>query len=439
MPASRGGICMNFEMLHPADQIVMLMNRIYYNDMTITSGGNLSIRDEDGTVWITPSGIDKGKLRREDIMQIRSDGTIVGIHRPSVEYPFHLAIYKKRPDIHAVLHAHPPALVMFSMLRRMPDTTMLPDGLIFAGKTAIAPYALPGSSALGIHISREFEKGANTLILENHGVVVGSETLFSAFMKFEMLEFFARIQINAKTIGGTIRPLSAENLELFRHKTLKDMAEFTKTSYSSEELAVRRDMCELIKRAYEKQLFTSDQGTFSCRLSDGTFVITPYMKDRMYLEPEDLVLIRRGKHEAGKIPSRSYKLHAAIYKNNPELQSVIIAHPPHIMAFAVTEKELDPSFLPEAYMTLRNVHKYPFGKTFMEPEVLGSEISEKNPVAIIENDCIVAAGNSLLNTFDKLEMLEYTAKSFVQAASLGGEIIGVTPIELQEVEAAFDF
>ena len=430
---------MNFEMLHPADQIVMLMNRIYYNDMTITSGGNLSIRDEDGTVWITPSGIDKGNLRREDIMQIRPDGSIVGIHRPSVEYPFHLAIYKKRPDIKAVLHAHPPALVMFSMLRRMPDTSMLPDGRLFTGKTAIVPYALPGSSALGHYISHEFEKGANTVILENHGVVVGSETMFSAFMKFEMLEFCARIQINAKTIGGTIRPLSAENLELFQHKTVKDMAEFTKTSYSSEELAIRRDMCALIKRAYGKQLFTSDQGTFSCRLSDGTFVITPCMKDRMYLEPEDLVLIRRGKHEAGKTPSRSYKFHAALYKNNPDIQSVIIAHPPHIMAFAVTEKEIDASFLPEAYMVLRNVHKYPFGATFIEPEKLAAEISEKNPVAIIENDCIVAAGSSLLNTFDKLEMLEYTAKSFVQAASLGGEIISITPIELHEVESTFDY
>lgn len=430
---------MNFEMLHPADQIVMLMNRIYYNDMTITSGGNLSIRDEDGTVWITPSGIDKGNLRREDIMQIRPDGSIVGIHRPSVEYPFHLAIYKKRPDIKAVLHAHPPALVMFSMLRRMPDTSMLPDGRLFTGKTAIVPYALPGSSALGHYISHEFEKGANTVILENHGVVVGSETIFSAFMKFEMLEFCARIQINAKTIGGTIRPLSAENLELFQHKTVKDMAEFTKTSYSSEELAIRRDMCALIKRAYGKQLFTSDQGTFSCRLSDGTFVITPCMKDRMYLEPEDLVLIRRGKHEAGKTPSRSYKFHAALYKNNPDIQSVIIAHPPHIMAFAVTEKEIDASFLPEAYMVLRNVHKYPFGATFIEPEKLAAEISENNPVAIIENDCIVAAGSSLLNTFDKLEMLEYTAKSFVQAASLGGEIISITPIELHEVESTFDY
>ncbi len=428
---------MNFEMLHPADQIVMLMNRIYYNDMTTTSGGNLSIRDEDGTIWLTPSGIDKGKLRREDIIQIRPDGSIVGLHRPSVEYPFHLAIYKKRPDIHAVLHAHPPALVTFSMLRRMPETGMMPDTRFLSGRMSIAPYAMPGSSALGHNIAREFEKGANTVILENHGVVIGSETLFSAFMSFEMLESCAKIQVNAKSIGGTIHTLSAEELDLFKHKTLKDMAEFTKTSYSSEELAIRRDMCDLIRRAYGKKLFTSDQGTFSCRLSDGTFVITPYMKDRMYLEPEDLVLMRRGKHEAGKIPSRSYKLHAAIYKNNPNIQSVIVAHPTNIMAFAVTEKEIDPSFLPEAYMVLRNVHKYAFGSTFIEPENLAKQITEENPVAIIENDCIIAAGASLLNTFDKLEMLEYTAKSFVQAAKLGGDIIGITPLELHEVEKTF--
>ena len=226
-------------------------------------------------------------------------------------------------------------------------------------------------------------------------------------------------------------------MELFKLKTTKETAEFVKSSFSSEELAIRRDMCNLIHRAYGKQLFTSDQGTFSCRLSDGTFVITPYMKDRMYLEPEDLVLIRRGKHEAGKKPSRSYKLHAEIYKNNPDIKSVIIAHPPNIMAFAVTEKELDPSFLPEVYLTLRNIRKYPFGSTFIEPEKLASEISEKNPVAIIENDCIVAVGTSLLKTYDKLEMLEYTAKSFVQAACLGGEIVGISPIELHEVEAFF--
>jgi len=100
-----------FEMLHPADQIVTLMNRIYDHNMTTALGVNLSVRDAQGTVWISPGGVDKGNLRREDIMQIKPDGTISGIYRPSAEYPFHLAIYKKRPDIKAVLHAHPPTVI----------------------------------------------------------------------------------------------------------------------------------------------------------------------------------------------------------------------------------------------------------------------------------------------------------------------------------------
>ena len=108
---------MNFEMLHPADQIVMIMNRIYHNGMTTMSGGNLSIMDDDGVMWISPSGIDKGSLRREDIMRVLPDGSIEGRHKPSSEYPFHRAIYKARPDLKAVLHAHPPTLVAFSVVR----------------------------------------------------------------------------------------------------------------------------------------------------------------------------------------------------------------------------------------------------------------------------------------------------------------------------------
>ena len=133
---------MNFEMLHPADQIVMLMNRIYYHDMTTTSCGNLSVRDSEGTIWISPSGVDKGNLRREDIIQIRADGSIVGIHRPSVEYPFHIAIYKKRPDIHAIMNAFPPALLSFSLLRKIPDISIIPDANFLSGQISLAPYEI---------------------------------------------------------------------------------------------------------------------------------------------------------------------------------------------------------------------------------------------------------------------------------------------------------
>ena len=90
---------MRFEMLHPADQLVMMLDRIYHYGMTTTSGGNLSVLDDNGDIWITPSGIDKGSLTRRDIMQVKPDGTVIGPHTPSVELPFHRHIYKLRPDI----------------------------------------------------------------------------------------------------------------------------------------------------------------------------------------------------------------------------------------------------------------------------------------------------------------------------------------------------
>lgn len=429
---------MNFSMLHPADQIVMIMNRLYYYGMTTTTGGNLSIRDSDGVVWISPSGIDKGNLRREDIMQILPDGKIVGIHRPSVEYPFHLAIYRKRPDLGAVLHAHPPALVAFSIAREIPDTSIIPDARFLCGKVTMAPYALPGSSTLGDNISAEFEKGINTVMLENHGVVIGAKDLFSAFMNFETLDYCARVQINASTLGGNIHGLSEKHMDIYKLKTQPSIDTFVPEEHSSEELAIRRDMCDLIHRAYGNQLFTSGQGTFSCKLSDGSIIITPYAKDRKYLEPEDLVLIRDGKCEAGKTPSRSVILHEKIYDNDPQIKTVIMAHPPYIMGFAVTDNDFDARLIPESYIALKTVRKYPFGASFMQPELLSHEISIKNPVVIIENDCIIAAGTSLLNAFDRLEVMEYSAKSLVEVAAIGGKIVKITDGEVKEIETAFN-
>ena len=97
--------------VHPRDQIVDIMQRIYGYGMTTTSGGNLSILDSDGNMWISPASVDKGTLRREDIVCVKPDGTVEGRHKPSSEFPFHRAIYKMRPDIKGILHAHPPALV----------------------------------------------------------------------------------------------------------------------------------------------------------------------------------------------------------------------------------------------------------------------------------------------------------------------------------------
>ena len=429
---------MDFSILHPADQIVTIMNRLYYYGMTTMTGGNLSIKDSDGTVWISPSGVDKGSLRREDIMQIKPNGEIIGIHRPSVEYPFHLGIYKKRPDLGAVLHAHPTALVAFSLIRKIPNTSIIPDAKLLCGKISIAAYACPGSEKLGENISAEFEKGIDTVLLENHGVVVGAKDLFTAFMNFETLDYLARLEINAGTLGGEIHTISDKHMEIFKLRTSPMLDFFHPKVRTSEEQAVRRDMCALIKRAYGEKLFTSEQGTFSCKLSDGSFVITPAGQDRAYIEPEDLVLIKDGKCEAGKTPSRSVLFHMDMYEQHEDVKTIIIAHPPHLMAFAVTDNVFDARLIPESYIALKTVRKFPFGSTFMQPKLLAREFSLKNPVAIIENDCAIAAGTSLANAFDRLEVMEYSAKSLIKAQSIAGDIVKISDAEVQEIEKVFN-
>ena len=419
---------MNIEMLHPADQIVMIMERIYKYGLTTTSGGNLSIMDDNKDMWISPAGIDKGTLTRKDIICVKADGTIVGIHRPSSEFPFHKHLYEVRPDIKAVLHAHSPALVAFSIVRKIPDTHLIPNVNQVCGEVGMAEYGLPGSDELGDKIAKVFAKGFNTVILENHGVVVGGQSLFKAFMAFETLDFCARLEIYAHRIGIP-KGLNQEKIDLSSKKQHVQMDEFVPESFSSMERAVRREMCELIHRAYDKQLFTSTQGTFSQRLDDNSFIITPYSADRKYMEAEDLVRIEGNCREAGKTPSRSALLHKYIYETHPYINSIIIAHPPHVMAFAVTAEKLDSKTIQESYILMRNIPKIPFGASFMQPKMTADVFSKTTPIIMLNNDCLIVTGNSLLNAFDRLEVAEYSAKAIIASKNIG-EIVAIDDAQI---------
>ncbi|MEJ7594185.1 MAG: class II aldolase/adducin family protein [Planctomycetaceae bacterium] len=189
------------DLVHPRDAIMQTMDRIYRYRMTTTSGGNLSIRDDNGDVWISPARIDKGSLTRNDIVCVRLDGTVDGPHRPSSEYPFHRAIYDARPDISAIVHAHPVALVAFSICRQVPDTRLFHQAYFVCGQPGFAPYALPGSSRLGQNISATFAAGSDCVILENHGVVVGGTSLSHAFQRFEAFEFAGKTVIKGRHLG----------------------------------------------------------------------------------------------------------------------------------------------------------------------------------------------------------------------------------------------
>ena len=426
---------MRFDLLHPADQLVMIMQRIYEYGMTTTSGGNLSIRDENGDVWITPSGIDKGSLTRSDMILIKANGEQIGMHRPSVELPLHLEIYKIRPDLKAVLHAHPPTMIAFSLVRRVPNTRLVPDVLKICGDVGVAEYAVPGSDQLGENIARRFQEGFNTVLMENHGCVIGAGDLFSAFAAFETLDFSGRLEIDALKLGQP-RSLTQAQLDAYAAPRNLDMDAFIPKHASSAERAARRDMCRFIHRSYDQRLFTATQGTYSQRLEDGGFLITPYNKDRKYLAPEDLVVIKNGMCEAGKTPSRSVFLHQAIYEAHPEVGSVLIAHAPSIMAFAVTNTDFDSRLIPESYISLREVNSMPFLSASADVPGVVAAFSARHPVLIIQNQCVICTGKDLLNAFDRLEVLEFSAKAVIAAREIG-PVVQINDQQIREIEEVF--
>jgi L-fuculose-phosphate aldolase len=404
------------------------MNRIYNNGMTTLSGGNLSVRDENKDIWITPAGIDKGKLQPTDIMCVKNDGTVAGKNKVSSEYPFHRLIYEKRNDINAIVHAHSPALVSFSITRQIPDTNIIPQANRICGKVGYAPYALPGSDQLGRNIAATFAKGFNVVLLENHGVVTGGTDLLNAFHRLETLEFCARTLIQARRLGN-ITILNEEQISFFDHRQ-NNLPEFEVTVHSSRERELRKQIVDIVHRACDRFLMISTEGVVSARIDDETFLITPTGVGRRSFELQDIVLIKNGFREKDKNPSRSVLLHSAVYKHNKDINCIILSQTPNATAYAIADNKLDTRTIPESYVVLRDIQILNYGKQYKEPEIIADMISKQNPVLLIQNDCILVTGNSILETFDRLEVADFTARSLIESKALGN----LVPIGKDEVK-----
>lgn len=421
-------------LLHPRDEIIQTMNRIYRYRMTTTSGGNVSIRDVQGDIWITPARVDKGSLNRKDIVRVLANGSIDGIHRASSEFPFHKAIYAARPDIRAIVHAHPGALVAFSICRQTPDTRLFHQAHSVCGKLGFAAYALPGSQQLGNNIAETFRQGCDSVILENHGVVVGGNSLTDAFERFEAFEFAGKTLIRAKQLGE-VQYLSNAQLEQAANRQV-DFASYEPSAATAHEQELRRELCEFVRRGCRQRLLISTEGSFSARISDTAFLITPTQQDRESLRSGDLVLIDGQQREAGKRASRAARAHQAIYRQHPHVNAIVFAHPVSATAFSVTKAQLDVRTIPESYVFLRDVQRVPYGVQYQSDGQIAKFISAATPAAILENDGVVVTGSSVLDVFDRLEVLESTAEALIDSKVIG-QVASMPAEVISELRTAF--
>ncbi len=428
---------LDVNLMHPAEQIAIIIGRIYRSEMTTTSGGNLSIMDENGDMWITPAAIDKGSLTPADIMCVKADGTIIGPHRPSSEYPFHKAIYKMNPHIHSVIHAHPPGLVTFSMVHQVPDTSIIPQARETCGPVGFAEYALPGSELLGKKIVAEFKKNPDykAVIMENHGVVVAGDDIADAYQRFETLELCARTILNAKTLGEP-KYLSEEQILQHEKAVNTPFQHFMNVEHPSDERAIRAEICKIVRRACSQGLMCSSYGTASVRWRGNDFLITPSSMQRWDLEPEDIVQIKDGMVEAGKNASRSVALHYEIYRRNPKVNSIILTQSPALMGFCTTGVKFDVRTIPESWIFLQDIPTFPFGSQYNEHLTELADEFKQRPFVMLENDSVVVTGDQLINTFDRLEVADFSARSLILAAPLG-KLNPITDEEIEELRVAF--
>ena len=427
---------LDVSLMHPKEQINVIIGRIYRSGMTTTSGGNISIRDENGDIWITPSGVDKGSLTVKDIICVKKDGTMVGPHKPSSEYPFHRAIYEARPELTAVIHAHPPGLVAFSIARQVPDTNIVPQARYICGEIGFAPYGCPGSEELGKKIAKEFENEKyRAVIMENHGVVLGGTDMMDAYQRFETLEFCCRTLVAAGQLGK-VNTLTSQQISQYSNHFPKNITPFMDVDYPSDERAIRTDMVNIIRRACNQGLMISTYGTVSVRWKDDDFLITPRDVARWDILPSDIVQIKNGMAEAGKTPSRSVALHQRIYQMNPHINSIISTQPVNLMAHAVSHQKFDVRTIPESWIFLQDVPSIEFGSLYSDVDAM-AQMFQSNRVVLVENDCVIVTGDKLLNTFDYLEVADFSANSLVMASSIG-PLQPMGDAEIDELRIAFN-
>ncbi|MCA0453596.1 MAG: class II aldolase/adducin family protein [Chloroflexi bacterium] len=199
------------------EQMCLIGRLMHQNGYVDGAGGNISARLDRNHILTTPSGIAKGFMKPEQMLVVDLDGNPVKTSsntntRPTSELIMHLECYRQRPDIHGVVHAHPPTTVALSISGHLFTELMLPEVLILLGPIPILPYATPASDENRNLISQAIQDH-DVLVLAYHGSLTVAKTVWDAYLRLENLEHTAKILYMVRQLGGPKSFLSEQQTE----------------------------------------------------------------------------------------------------------------------------------------------------------------------------------------------------------------------------------
>ena len=192
--------------------IVEVCRRIWIKGYVASNDGNVSIRIAEDRILATPTGMSKGFLEESDLVVCDMEGNrISGSRKPSSEIKMHLMVYRRREDINAVVHAHPPVATGFSVAGIPLAQCVLPEVVISLGSIPLAEYGTPSTSEIYESIE-DYIEDYDAFLLENHGALTLGPDVMNAYYKMETLEHFAHITLVARLLGR-VNALSVEKVQ----------------------------------------------------------------------------------------------------------------------------------------------------------------------------------------------------------------------------------
>ncbi len=183
------------------EQICEIGRRLYQRGFAAANDGNITIRLNDREILCTPTMVSKGYMKPDDICKVDYEGKqLAGTKRRTSEVLLHLAVYKQRPDVHGVVHCHPPHATAFAVAHEPIPKCVLPEVEVFLGEVPVTRYETPGGTAFAETIV-PYLRDCNTIILANHGTVTFGPDLEKAYFNTEIIDAYCRILLLARQLG----------------------------------------------------------------------------------------------------------------------------------------------------------------------------------------------------------------------------------------------
>lgn len=185
-------------------QICEIGRRIYNRNMVAANDGNISVKLNDNEFLCTPTGVSKGFMTPEYICKVNAKGEVIHANKgfkPSSEIKMHMRVYAHRPDVGAVVHAHPTFATAFAIAGIPLNQPIMPEAVIALGCVPIAEYGTPSTDEIPDAVEK-YLPYYDAVLLENHGALSYSTDLLAAYMKMESLEFYAELLYKSRMLGG---------------------------------------------------------------------------------------------------------------------------------------------------------------------------------------------------------------------------------------------